>query len=199
MYRKRLRLQGRPRPLRGLRLPRFFREPLSHASPIALVLPVGTRAKRFGPTRFLSGDGRRFSYWPNLANLRLRAEAQYSLALLHSTQSLRVTQINASGVNCSCNCSRARSADQRITGGWSSHGGAEARRKQREETTTRHKGNWRVPCFCLCVKHPWLPTGVLHRPGHPSCAGAYMSLANKLMRYGVDALPTACAMYVKKK
>jgi hypothetical protein len=25
-----------------------------------------------------------------------------------------------------------------------SHGGAEARRKQREESTTRHKGNWRV-------------------------------------------------------
>jgi hypothetical protein len=24
-----------------------------------------------------------------------------------------------------------------------------------------------------CVlKHPWLPTGVLHCPGHPSCAGA---------------------------
>jgi hypothetical protein len=48
----------------------------------------------------------------------------------------------------------------------------DASNKQREETTTRHKGNWRVPCFCLCVKHPWLPTGVLHCPGHPSCAGA---------------------------
>jgi hypothetical protein len=34
------------------------------------------------------------------------------------------------------------------------------------------KGNWRVSCFCLCVKHPWFPTGVLHCPGHPSCAGA---------------------------
>jgi hypothetical protein len=52
------------------------------------------------------------------------------------------------------------------------HGGAEARRKQREEPTTGQKGNWRVPCFCLCVKHPWFPTGVLHCPGHPSCAGA---------------------------
>jgi hypothetical protein len=39
-----------------------------------------------------------------------------------------------------------------------SHGGAETIRKQREEATARHKGNWRVPCFCLCVKDPWLPT-----------------------------------------
>jgi hypothetical protein len=36
-------------------------------------------------------------------------------------------------------------ADQRISGEWRSHGGAEARRKQREESTTGHKGNWRVP------------------------------------------------------
>jgi hypothetical protein len=64
------------------------------------------------------------------------------------------------------------SVDQWISGGRCSHGGAEARRKQREESTTRHKGNWRVSCFCLCVKHPWLSTGVLDCPGHPSCAGA---------------------------
>jgi hypothetical protein len=56
-----------------------------------------------------------------------------------------------------------------VVGGRCSHGGAEGRREQREETATRHKGNWRVPCSCLCVKHPWLPTGVLHCPGHPSC------------------------------
>jgi hypothetical protein len=67
---------------------------------------------------------------------------------------------------------REGSVDQWISGGRCSHGGAETRRKQREETTTRHKGNWRVPCVCLCVKHPWFPTGVLHCPGHPSCAGA---------------------------
>jgi hypothetical protein len=64
------------------------------------------------------------------------------------------------------------SVDQWISGGRRSHGGAEARRKQREETTTRHKGNWRVPCFYLCVKRPWLPTGALHCSGHPSCADA---------------------------
>jgi hypothetical protein len=61
-------------------------------------------------------------------------------------------------------------------GGELPHGGAETRRKQCEETTTRHKGNWRVPCFCLCVKHPWLPTGVLSfalAPRAPvTCAGA---------------------------
>jgi hypothetical protein len=41
-----------------------------------------------------------------------------------------------------------------------SHGGAEARRKQREEATTGHKGNWRVPCSCLCVETP----AVAHSP-----------------------------------
>jgi hypothetical protein len=56
-----------------------------------------------------------------------------------------------------CACVRAcvlgqgGAVDQWVSGGRRSHGGAEARRKQREETTTRHKGNWRVPCFCLCV------------------------------------------------
>jgi hypothetical protein len=30
-----------------------------------------------------------------------------------------------------------------------------------------------VPRALACVlKHPWLPTGALHCPGHPSCAGA---------------------------
>jgi hypothetical protein len=67
--------------------------------------------------------------------------------------------------------SEARFRDFEISGR-RSHGGAEDRRKQREESATRHKGNWRVSCFFLCVKHPWLPTGVLHCPGHPSCAGA---------------------------
>ena len=54
LYRKRL--LRRQRPLRSLRLLQFFREPLSHH-------PRATRAKRFGPARFLSGDGdgRRFS------------------------------------------------------------------------------------------------------------------------------------------
>ena len=26
----------------------------------------------------------------------------------------------------------------------------------------RATGVWRVSCFCLCAKHPWFPTGVLH-------------------------------------
>jgi hypothetical protein len=46
------------------------------------------------------------------------------------------------------------SVDQWVSGGRRSHGGAEARRKQREESTTRHKGNWRAPCSCLCVETP---------------------------------------------
>jgi hypothetical protein len=46
------------------------------------------------------------------------------------------------------------SVDQWISGGRRSHGGAEARRKQRGEPTTRHKGNWRASCSCLCVETP---------------------------------------------
>jgi hypothetical protein len=54
-----------------------------------------------------------------------------------------------------------------------SHGGAEARRKQREEPTTGHKGNWRVPCSCLCVETPVVAHRCFTLPrGHPSCAGA---------------------------
>jgi hypothetical protein len=56
------------------------------------------------------------------------------------------------------------SVDQWISGGRRTHGGAEARRKQREEPATRHTPQgqlWRVSCSCLFVKHPWLPTGVL--------------------------------------
>jgi hypothetical protein len=37
----------------------------------------------------------------DLAGLRLPAEADYPLALLHLPRSLRMTQINASGLNCS--------------------------------------------------------------------------------------------------
>jgi hypothetical protein len=37
------------------------------------------------------------------------------------------------------------SVDQWISGGRRSHGGAEARRKQREEPTTRHKGQLACP------------------------------------------------------
>jgi hypothetical protein len=53
-----------------------------------------------------SGLNRRAFYrvtdadFANLANLRLRAEAQYSLALLHSPRSLRMTQVSTSEVKC---------------------------------------------------------------------------------------------------
>jgi hypothetical protein len=75
--------------------------------------------------------------------------------------------------------------DQWISGGRFSHGGAEIRRKQREETATGHKGNRRVPCSCLCVKHPWLPTGVLHCPGpviHPVRVHKYPWQASEPLR-----------------
>jgi hypothetical protein len=36
----------------------------------------------------------------HLANLRLRAEAQYSLALLHSPRPLRMAQVSTSEVKC---------------------------------------------------------------------------------------------------
>jgi hypothetical protein len=65
------------------------------------------------------------------------------------------------------------SAVQRISGGWRSHGGAEARREQREESTTRPGGQLACLVFLpVVLGHPWFPTGALHCPGHPSCAGA---------------------------
>jgi hypothetical protein len=67
------------------------------------------------------------------------------------------------------------SADQRISGGWRSHGGAEARREQSEETATRPGGQLVRPVLLpVVLEPPWL---LAHRyfntfPGHPSCAGA---------------------------
>jgi hypothetical protein len=43
------------------------------------------------------------------------------------------------------------SVDQWTSGGRCSHGGAETRRKQREETTTRHKGSCGVSRAFACV------------------------------------------------
>jgi hypothetical protein len=61
----------------------------------------------------------------------------------------------------------------RTCSGRRSHGGTEASRKQREEPTTRHKGNWRVPCSCLCVETPVVARRCFSLPrSHPSCAGA---------------------------
>jgi hypothetical protein len=51
------------------------------------------------------------------------------------------------------------SADRRISGGWCSHGGAEARREQREESTTGPGGQ--LACLVLLpvmLGDPWLPT-----------------------------------------
>jgi hypothetical protein len=89
--------------------------------------------------------------------------------------------------------------DQWISGGRCSHGGAETRRKQREETATRHKGNWRVPCSCLCVKHPW-PV-VAHRcftlPRSSILCGC-INIPDRQVNAVWGRYPTACAMYVKR-
>jgi hypothetical protein len=92
------------------------------------------------------------------------------------------------------------SADQRISGGMRPHGGAEARRKQREEPTTGHKGNWRVPCSCMCVETPVLVAHrcfTLPRSSSILCGCINMFLADKSMWYawGRDALPHVRCMY----
>jgi hypothetical protein len=92
------------------------------------------------------------------------------------------------GETAACSCRRAYrvtdsscrtgSADQRISGGWRAHGGAEARREQREESTTGPGGQLACPVLVLLpvvLERPWLPTGISTRApvtGHPSCAGA---------------------------
>ena len=56
------------------------------------------------------------------------------------------------------------SADQRISGGWRSHGGAEARREQREESTTGPGGQLACPVLLpVMLERPWLPTGISTR------------------------------------
>jgi hypothetical protein len=55
-------------------------------------------------------------------------------------------------------------ADQWISGGWCSHGGAEARREQREESTTGPRGQ--LACFVflpVMLEPPWLHTGISTR------------------------------------
>jgi hypothetical protein len=89
LYRKRL--PRRQRPLRSLRLPRFFREPLSY-HPRAALGRSGSDRRAF--YRVTDAD------LANLANLRLRAEAQYSSALLHSPRPLLMTQVSPSEVKC---------------------------------------------------------------------------------------------------
>jgi hypothetical protein len=87
--------------------------------------------------------------------------------------------------------------DQWVSGGRRSHGGAEARRKQREEPTTRHKGNWRVPCSCLCIETPV----VAHRcftPPRSSILCGCINIPGRQVNAVWGRCPTACAIYVKK-
>jgi hypothetical protein len=51
-------------------------------------------------------------------------------------------------------------------------------------------------CFCLCVKHPWLPTGVLHCPGHPSSIlCGCINFTGKQVNAAWGRCPTACTIY----
>jgi hypothetical protein len=99
------------------------------------------------------------------------------------------------------NCRRlSGSADQRISGGWRSHGGAEARREQREESTTRPGGQLACLVFLpVVLEPPWFPTGALHCPGHPSWLCGCINLPGRQVNAIWGRYPTACTMYVTKK
>jgi hypothetical protein len=90
------------------------------------------------------------------------------------------------------------SVDQWISGGRRSHGGAEARRKQREEPTTGHKGNWRVPCSCLRVETPVVAHRCFTLPRSSILCGC-INFPGRLVNAVWGRYPTACTMYVKKK
>jgi hypothetical protein len=83
---------GRPKRLRSRQYPRFFRRALAHH-------PRTTRTawlRTASPIRVFGAD------LADLADLPLPAEANYLQALLHSSWSaLRMTQVSASGLNCS--------------------------------------------------------------------------------------------------
>jgi hypothetical protein len=137
------------------------------------------------------------SRWPAAVRYGLLCTSGFHrpLDLCEGRQSWRQPNGNQSATS-NCNTHdpvTRRSADQWINGGRCSHGGAEARRKQREESATGHKGNWRVSCFCLCVKHPWLPTGVLHcpGPGHPPILCGCINIPGRQVNavWGMGSMP----------
>jgi hypothetical protein len=90
------------------------------------------------------------------------------------------------------------SVDQWISGGRCSHGGAEARRKQREESTTGHKGNWRVSCSCLCVETPVVAHRCFALPWSSILCGC-INIPGRQVNAVWSRCPTACTMYATKK
>jgi hypothetical protein len=82
---------GRPQRLRSRQYPRFFRRALAHHRRATQTAWLRTA----GPIRVFGAD------LADLADLRLPAEAKYLQALLHSPWPLRMTQVSASGLNCS--------------------------------------------------------------------------------------------------
>jgi hypothetical protein len=92
----------------------------------------------------------------------------------------------------SCSGHFSGSADQQISGG------AEARRKQHEESTTGHKGNWRVPCPCLCVETPVVAHRCFTLPRSSILCGC-INFPGKQVNAVWGRCPTACTIYVKKE
>jgi hypothetical protein len=122
---------------------------------------------------------------------RLDANSHWRYSPLLAGLSLRMGDIAA--------LARGGPVDQWISGGRCSHGGADARRKQREEPTTRHKGNWRVSCFCLRVKHPWFPTGVLFALPRSSILCGCINIPGRQVNAVWGRCPTAWLCSVCKK
>jgi hypothetical protein len=98
------------------------------------------------------------------------------------------------------------SVDQWISGGRCSHGGAARGQTHasnaRSQRPATNKGNWRVSCFCLCVKHPSRNTCglVAHRcfalPRSSILCGCTNIPGRQVNAVWGRACPAACAIYV---
>jgi hypothetical protein len=91
--------------------------------------------------------------------------------------------------------------DQRISG--SAVNGAPTEEPRPDASNARRqrpatKGNWRVPCSCLCVKHPWLPTGVCLALPRSSILCGCIIFPGKQINAVWGRCPTACAIYANK-
>jgi hypothetical protein len=91
-------------------------------------------------------------------------------------------------------CFGSGSADQRISGGWCSHGGAEARREQREESTTRPRGQLVCPVLLPVMLEP--PRGCPQAFQHVPRSSILCGCINKFLYRQANAVwgryPTAC-------
>jgi hypothetical protein len=79
--------------------------------------------------------------------------------------------------------------DQRISG--SAGDGAPTEEPWPDTSIARRQrpapeGNWRVPCSCLCVKHPWFPTACACAFPPRSC---FPSFARRSVLFGKSGKP----------